>query len=297
LRTVVLALDGLDYEIVNDYGLSNLKQNKHGFHDVSMLESTFTPLCFSAIITGKDPRDFGYTTKYIENSMNKSTLSSYNNLIKPFVYIKKKFFPSLNLYKFNKQLQEAKLYDELKISRDMNDDMKKLTIFNKLVELGYKINPVSVPSYNESLQRNQRGMVMNLINKNYNVRRESINDLFNNIQKEWMKTVTLIPDYYLTFFYVPLPDYAHHLCHKKNEYNMIIDIYTKLDQLPLLSELKNLGIIILSDHGYSHKFNADGKDLSGIHNKKGFWSINRDIKKVPKTTLDFYTLILNMINL
>ena len=118
-----------------------------------------------------------------------------------------------------------------------------------------------------------------------------MNEVLSATRKRWLKNLGELDGYDLTFIYSPLPDVAHHLIHHVDEMMMLEHVYRSLYDLPMLFKLKDIAVLIISDHGYNHKFNEVGKDVGGEHSAVGFWSVNVDIDTKPKTIFDFHDLI------
>ncbi len=88
MRTVVLALDGLESSFLDKFNLDAFKQTHHGTYDVNMLERVFTPICFASILTGKDPRSFGYTQSYLTKAYERG----YPSWMKPLYWVRRNLF-------------------------------------------------------------------------------------------------------------------------------------------------------------------------------------------------------------
>jgi hypothetical protein len=111
-----------------------------------------------------------------------------------------------------------------------------------------------------------------------------------------MKNLTEFENNDLTFIYSQIPDYAHHLVHHINDMSLVKHTYEKLKELPFLFDLQKMAVLILSDHGYNHKFDENtGKDIEGGHSDKGFWSTNVEIEKEPNSIFDLHNLILELL--
>jgi len=162
---------------------------------------------------------------------------------------------------------------------------------------GFKIVTDNIPSYDEVPINNYRGMLINYIGSNYNIRRNFILEIMDSMKIRWLKNIEKLTESDILFVYFPLPDYAHHLIHKKNEMNMLKEVYDFFRKLPFLFNLKNVAVLIISDHGYKHKFNEEEKDIEGNHNPLGFWSLNIDIGTIPETIFDISNLIYSLVTL
>lgn len=292
MKTIVLALDGLEPSFIEKMGLEDFKQEDFGTHDVSMLERIFTPICFAAILTGKDPRSLGYSQAYISQAYQKG----YPRWLKPLYWIRRNLFGWVGSIGIRDELAKAGVFDLTKVHRNLNQDMKEHTILNKLKKNGYRVNPIDIPSYNEEFSTSH-AQFPNYINKEKNIRQEYLRKLMNGVRTSWLKGIKCLAENDLTFIYSPLPDVGHHLISHITEVHMIEEVYKELSRLPFLFELKHVAVLIMSDHGYEHRFREDGKDVDGDHSQRGFWSMNVKTKKKPESVLDFHDLIQELVTM
>jgi len=58
-RVLILALDALEYELVEKFDMKNLKQEEYGMIDISDFPSISTPKIFASFITGLPPEEHG----------------------------------------------------------------------------------------------------------------------------------------------------------------------------------------------------------------------------------------------
>ena len=287
---MVIALDGFDIRYCPKRFVDKITQREYGFYDVGMLEKTFTPICFSAILTGKDPRSFGYSGDFISNKYGKG----FQNWLRPLFWIRRNIFGFVKSFGIHKRMIKNELLDTKTIDRNMNEAMKKNTIINRLTEENFSVYSPNVPSYSEKMKDIDH--IASLIGKPLFHRMNFIDDLYDKIVFNWYQMLDNLPDNDLIFFYSKLPDEAHHLLSHILEYNKIIEyIYDKLCNLPMLFDLKDVAILILSDHGFSHRFTDLGKDIHGTHSNTGFWSTNVDTNIRPRVVFDFYDLIYELV--
>jgi hypothetical protein len=290
LKTIVVALDGFDLRYCPKKYLDKITQVQYGIYDISFLEKSYTPICFSALLTGKDPRCFGYTGDFISGKYQ----SGFINWMKPLFWIRRNLFGWIKSFSVHKTLVKRNIIVLDKVDRNMTEDMKKFTIFNELKRLGYKIYPINVPSFNEDLFfRKKMGK---LYNASFIERKKELKNMISIVRKRWFKVFENIKENDLIFFYSNLPDEAHHLLKNILNFSEILKpTYESLCELPFLFEMKDIAILILSDHGYNHSFNEKGLDVDGGHSKTGFWSVNRETIIKPKTIFDFYDLIYELV--
>jgi hypothetical protein len=287
MKTIVLALDALDHRLVKEWNFTEFQQKVHGTYDVKEIEAISTPICFSAILTGEDPRKYGYTLQFILKE-------GYNPLLRPLFWFRMKFLRDLKSTGFRKRARKKGLFNVNR--RNMTDKMKKKSIFHRISEMGFTFKADNVPSYNEIPQENFRGEMLKFVGKPFALREEFIRENVTSVRKRWIDNVTNFGDVNLTFIYSQVPDYAHHLVHHIDEISMVKRTYDTLRDLPFLFELQNIAVLILSDHGYQHLFDDEtGKDIEGGHSNKGFWSTNVEIEKEPESVFDIHDLILELV--
>lgn len=292
MKTVVLALDALDISYVEKFKLDKFKQKTHGTFDTSMLERVFTPICFAAILTGKDPRTYGYTQSFFTKAYERG----YPSWMKPFYWIRRNLFGWVKSFGVRDDMARVGIFDLTKVHRNLDDEMKEHTVFHKLINEGYRVNPIGIPSYNEEFF-DSHAKFPDYINKELFVRKDYVMDIMASVKKTWLTGINEMEDHDLTFIYSPLPDVAHHLISHVDEIEFLQEIYTRLSALPLLFDLKNIALLIISDHGYEHRFRSDGKDVDGDHQPHGFWSLNVPTKVKPMIVFDFYDLIYELVTI
>jgi len=289
VKTIVLALDALELTLIDLWRLDEFKQKNFGSYEVVGLEALSTPICFSAILTGKNPSTYGYTLSYLTQNLEQG----YPAWLRPLVWARKRFLRSFKSFGLRRKARAIGLFETR--SRNMTEDLKNLTILRKLESEGYTVRTDNVPSYDEDAQANFRGRMFHLIGKGFEEREEHVEELLGATRERWLRNLKALDRHDLTFVYSPLPDIAHHLVHHETELMMLERVYRYLMDLPMLFDLKDVAVLILSDHGYLHEFDETGKDISAEHSHTGFWSLNVDIEVEPTTIFDFSDLIYHLV--
>ena len=85
MKTIVLALDALESTLIDLWSLDEFKQKHFGLYDTSQLEALSTPICFSAILTGKNPKTYGYTLSYLTQNLD----HGYSPWLRPLVWMRR----------------------------------------------------------------------------------------------------------------------------------------------------------------------------------------------------------------
>lgn len=114
-----------------------------------------------------------------------------------------------------------------------------------------------------------------------------VKDSWKIVVERWRRAIEALPDHDLILFYSPFPDFAHHVLHRGDELVYVKNYYTIQQNLPFLGELKNVAVLIVSDHGFIQE--------EYTHSDHGFWSSSVDLTSKPKTILDFHDIILNLV--
>ena len=132
MKTLILALDGLEHSLIDEWGYNEFKQKIHGTYDAGLIEKLTTPICFSAILTGMDPRVFGYTFEYITQHES----SGYASWLRPLYWFRKTFIKKNMDLGFRKMAKKSGIFQTHKIKRNMSETMKQNTILHKLKKEG-----------------------------------------------------------------------------------------------------------------------------------------------------------------
>ncbi|UCD44271.1 MAG: hypothetical protein JSV27_09060 [Candidatus Bathyarchaeota archaeon] len=289
MKTIIFALDALELTLIDLWRLDEFKQKNFGSYEVVGLEALSTPICFSAILTGKNPSTYGYTLSYLTQNLEQG----YPTWLQPLVWVRKRFLRNVKSLGMRRKARTIGLFEAH--SRNMTEDQKNLTVLMRLESEGYTVRTDNVPSYDEDAQANFRGRMIHLIGKGFEAREEHVEELLIATRDRWLRNLEVLDSHDLTFIYSPLPDIAHHLVHHEMELMLLERVYRSLIDLPLLFELKDVAVLILSDHGYLHEFDETGKDISAEHSHVGFWSLNVDTEVVPTTIFDFSELIYHLV--
>jgi hypothetical protein len=293
MKLFILALDGLEHSLIEKWNLTGLMQHKHGTHDASGLEVLTTPICFSAILFGEDPRIYGYTYNFFLKGYD----YGYNSLLRPFFWFRRKLFSRWKDLGLRKKAIEIGAFKTNLVRNNMSEEMRNHTILRKLEKEGYSIKTDNIPAYDEIPKENLRGLLFKMIGKPLYKRQEHVNELMNVVRMRFIRNIEEIPNRDLIFIYSPLPDIAHHLVHERQDMELMLrNVYEKLDRLVSDFALKKIAMLILSDHGFNHSFDENGKCIEAEHGIQGFWSVNID-SEGAKTIFDFHDLIYNLIKI
>ena len=293
MKTFIFALDGLEYNLVHKWKLKSLMQLRYDTYNASGLELLTTPICFSAILFGEDPRNHGFTFDYV----TKGSASGYYPLLRPLYWFRRKLLWKWKDLGLRKEAIKIGGFNAQKVRYNMSEEMRNHTVLKKLEKEGYRIKTDNIPSYDEVPKQNLRGTLFQMIGKALYKRQEYIDELMNIIRKRFIRNIEEIPNQDMIFIYSPLPDIAHHLVHEEQDIELLLrNVYKGLDELVGNFLLKNVAMLILSDHGFNHSFDRTGKCIENEHSIRGYWSLNLEIEGA-ETIFDFHDLIYKLIKI
>lgn len=269
MKVFILALDGLEYDLVKLWNLSGLKQKAYGrielremyFHPEAKVP--WTPYIWSSFISGKHQDvKIVFTYGKIIDRLRKHPLFRW-------IKGKRRLFWRIGLTPKAEQIGR----------------IKEQTIFDS-------VSPsiaIDVPTYNEPLEH---WKIHELIwTKGIETYENKILKIFNEKRKKVFLSVT--EEWKLFMAYFKIADLAGHIyiCKRLGK---LRKIYEDLNNLTFklkgrLSE--NSVFLIVSDHGMIPS--DDG--VSGTHSTHAFWSLNIKTNWKPKDITDFHPKILEWI--
>lgn len=278
MKIFILALDGLEYDLVKLWNLLGLRQKTCGKIKLSkeyyistrspltkMVEVTpYTPIVWASFITGLPPRKHGIRQMI--------TYGNFLNKLRNAPLIR-------NIKAKRKILWKMGLKPRLVSKKDLSTK----TLFDL-------INPsiaIDIPAYNESTEYHYRLLrafskdgIVKYEKEVWNIFNERKAKLFREIIKPWK----------LFMVYFKITDLLGHLYVCKNPSKLSL-VYKEVNKLAkTLQHMVSTDTIflIVSDHGVIPS--ADG--VTGTHSDHAFWSLNMKISWKPKDIIDFYPKIL-----
>lgn len=269
LKVCVVALDALEYTLVNRGDYPNLKQPEYGLVEINVsTHGLRTPVIWASFITGEKPEKHGVIDE-----------AEWD---KPWAKLLRKISNKFGLYRIpgkgkileKSSLARRKIYSEEHFrSRDIP------TIFD-YVE---KTVVISVPSYNEwtdSLKaRGKLGAIGNPLRE-----KELEKYVWEMFYRKKEKTLELLEsDWELFMVHFFIVDIIQHMWWYKADY--LRNLYNEMDKTARQIKMKlpkNTFLLIVSDHG----------SLKGYHTPYAFYSCSEPLDlKNPKIT-DFASIIL-----
>ena len=273
-KVFILALDGLEYDLVVKWRLRNLMQKSFGRYEVPedyMTETDkglvpYTPKVWVSFLTGKRPKEHGI-----------KDLWTYNKIL-DFI----RHLPVISWIKGKRKITRKLGIKPRLVSRS---DYKYPTLF-ELVPSSKAINFIG---YNKPTET-WGGMGLLVGDKSFRMKQlqrlcweaywKTYNLMFREINSDW----NLFAVYFETL------DWLGHIYENKKIRNLLTP-YQVFDNLVYeIKELIGNDIIflILSDHGVK----IINDRLAGYHSRHAFWSLNIDTNWKPKEITDFFHKII-----
>lgn len=288
-NVLVVAFDGLDKDLIDKYGLEEIKQQEYGTLDNKTdVEHVKTSELFTSFITGLKTEEHGLEGLGTYHDGWKGDLMEFLNI----GYLKRNM---PGYYRFRTALKgildlgEKRRYDR----RDLDSE----TLFEKIDNS----RAMFVPGYNPDLMWQGGGMT---IAGGLGYSKEKVKDFWDERSYEVRKEKFLHElendiisprDFLMVHFH--RPDIYHHMYGDVSAENLDFDeevlrrMYKETDEFAseIIEKAKEAGydyIIFMSDHGLP---------TVKTHNENAFYSSNKELfgEKTPKIT-DFHDKILEL---
>ena len=268
-RIFILALDGLEYDLVVKYRLKPLMQNIYGFIDVSYFKNVLTPTIWTSFITGKNPEEHSIYSWW--------RFSRYKWLdrLAHWVRYNVPIIRSMSSAKIKRILRVLGLTPYPPSKSDLNVP----TIFElvkpsiALFVPGYNEEPWIRDLYSEAFARGIRESERVLWKIHKYRRQRLFQELSINVH-QWK----------LFMVWFDLADWMGHLYMGRSTLK-ILKTYFQLAKLASkIQETlpKNTLLMIVSDHGM---------EPNGEHSLKAFYSFNININWRPTRITDYFYFI------
>lgn len=267
-KILILAFDGLEYELVKKFRLKGLKQRVYGYIDVSDFTHILTPIIWRSFITGLDPKEHGvYSWWRVSNN-------KYIDRIAHWIRYNLPIIKNISNYKLRRLL---KVLGILKLTD--RSDISYPTIFD------YAENPIAlfIPSYNEE------PWIREAYSKAMNTSVQAFDKVLWEIHKYRVSKLmkALRRDWDLLMAWFDLADWTGHIYMGRSNIKML-KAYLELNRLAsMVSRLINdkTLLMIVSDHGMMPG------ESGGEHSPRAYYSFNKDINWRPKKITDYFHFI------
>jgi len=274
MRVFVLALDGLEYNLVVKWGLRYLMQKKYGYFQVSSkyfhrkVRVPYTPVIWTTFITGKEPEEHGIHEKW-----------TYGRV---WDFIKR-----LPIIKHIKGKRRIVWKLGIKPRIVSYKDLRSPTLFD-LIAPSVAVN---VPAYNDLTEYHTRlanALMKGLVEFEQEIwkihwerRRATLSALRENVSWRLFMTYFDLADLAGHLYYVRQPEKLQHTYLELNSLAWELQKAIPEDTI----------FLIVSDHGMQPS--EDG--VSGEHSPRAFWSLNVEEKWAPTDFKDFFHKILEWV--
>lgn len=268
MKVFILAIDGLEYNLVRSWRLKGLQQTIYGWLDVSSFKHILTPIIWASFITGKPPESHGIKSWWIFSS---------NSLIDSIFHWVRYNVPIIRRMSQGKLRRLTNLLG-LDVACPQVRDLKRKGL-STIFDYASKPIVVDVPSYNESPDTRSRysGAMDRGIeayeNEIWRVHKERVGRIMDALDAEW--------DLFMAW--IDIADQMGHISFG-NKLKML-KTYTRLDTLAqrIWQNLPNGTLfLIVSDHGMQLSINGYPE-----HSKRAFYSFNMDVEWRPQSILDY----------
>lgn len=273
-KVLVVAFDGLDYDLIQEYGLENVKQQEFGTIDNSTgVSSIVTDELFASFITGKTWEEHG--------------VRGLNRIESPVL----KRIEDLNRYGFFQKFRSIRerIYEILPfVKGDTRGYTKKDIESETLFDIIENSEAIDVPSYNIGYSY----QILRHLDHGLDKVSEEL-DRFTK-WKKWELFEAMEEDHDFLMAHFHKPDHIHHWFWEIDRMEKVEKTYEEIDELAGEIIQKAEGefdtIIFFSDHGLPEV-------EEGGHNEKAFYSCNHELfpDSTPHIT-DFFDRILEEID-
>lgn len=268
-KVLVVAFDGLDKKLIEEFDLDNIVQKEFGDIDNSTdIKSIKTAELFTSLITGYNYEKHGVVGLKKEDEGGE-------NLFDRFLHsIPSKLKKTLNTESTQRLLHRVRPESTFYTRKDIESE----TVFDKI----QNSKDVNVPVYSKNTFLHRKYIAFD-IGWGIDVVERDLEAEHHYRKKETLKAIDDGFDFVLSHFFYP--DTFQHL-HNEEE---LEEMYRRMDELAgeILNEAEDTFdyIIFMSDHGLPTK---------DQHNENAFYSCNRELGLEEPHITDFHDLLLEL---
>lgn len=274
-KVLIIAFDGLDYELIQEYGLENVPQEEFGTIDnTSGVNTVVTTELFASFITGETWEEHGALGL---GRHKKDWLNNFENFLNRYRFFKK--FSGLR-----RSFYEQVPFFEGSRTSFTREDLESTAFFDKVSNS----KAIDVPSYSvgynvdlmEILDEKGLSHAVEELDRFTEWKRD---ELFREMEK----------GHNLIMAHFHKPDHIHHWFWEVSKMDKVEETYREMDEFAdeILEKAEENGfdtVIFMSDHGLP--------DVEkGGHNENAFYSCNHELfgDKTPHIT-DFHDKVLEL---
>jgi len=299
MKVLVLAIDGLEAKLVERWNLKGFMQSYWGTHDVTTAvkpgDPLYTPLIWASFLLGEPAYKYGLSMKTIGNERLKAGYGILYPIYKLRVVVLgnrklgvRELLTRIGLFSLRRVAKRMK-----EVERIPSKAIDK-TIVKHVEKMGFKVWIEEFPTYNDDIVAEYRAMMSRYFDSPLDERLRKLDEVYEYSIKLLNRAVSALNSHELVFYYTPLIDHANHMLYRSSiRLRMLLHSYYKRLSNNVEKISKNINkhsaLLIISDHGYNPRTHE--------HGNYGFWSLNLEPPIKPRTILDFYKLILALINI
>jgi len=272
-KILILGIDALEYDLVEEWDLKNLKQEEYGKTELPLRKDIFdgepmTYVMWPSFITGLPPEKHNVKNPTTWNNVMAEKLKD--------LYIKLGADKNKKLTKNIKKILARFGFSSRYIDKR---DLKVSTIFDK--EKRYALNVPGYSPMDEINLRIRRGMVKAIENKYYRIHQELLlKKVYEQRKLQLLEYIT--KNWEILMQYFQILDAVQHMFY--SQISKIYEYYVDMDKFvgKIKQEIDNNTLfLIVSDHGQK----------KGIHTKHGFYSLNKPLGLKNPKLIDFRWII------
>ncbi len=276
MSILIVAFDGLDYDLIEEYGCNTIKQDEFGGIDNQTdIAIQVTSELFASFLTGKTWREHGIIGLDIYRNETLESLERLNKykIFRKFSGLRKRFYKHIPFLDGSRRHVTQEDYDSPTFLDTIEDS---IAIGVRSYSKGYKnkvmqiLQDHSLEEAEEELERFEKCKRIELY--------DALEEKYNLIMAHFHK-----------------PDHIHHWYWEVGKMDKVEETYHEMDELA--KDIKEKAeandfdtIIFMSDHGLPNVEH-------GGHNENAFYSCNHEL--FPDTTphiTDFHEKILELTN-
>jgi len=294
-RVVVLAIDGLEYNLVDRWGMKTYMQQDYGKHDVKSAvrhgDPLYTPLIWAAFLLGEPAYKYGFDYKYIEEQ---KVEHSYGPILRLLYRAKvavlgsrdtglRKLLARLGLYRVDRVRLEAERIETLP------PEVLEKTFVYEAKRRGLKVVYNTFPGLPGDRFARERASLFQLFDAPFEERKAKLDELYKGTEEDVERLLGELGGSDLVLYYTPVIDLAHHMFYRpgnrramlalRRYYNLVARQVERFQAKAGPDDL----ILIVSDHGYDPRIHE--------HSDYGFWSSNRRLPRRPERITEFRGII------
>ena len=318
-KIIILGIDCLDYHLIRKWALKHYILDSFGYYFVGL--NLYTPIIWAKFLTGINVEKHGFSSKRLSVIKRIKSLyyigyplilfkkiidvlSQHNNRrvrkvneTSPF-NVRNAFSKFIMLNSYSRLSLNEKIVLKLLIKAAYSERLpKKLlrkTFVNDAMNKGLRVQLIEFPPINDDTYSLIRNMLYFYVNAPPNERQFFLDYVWQATETTLDTLLKSLDDYDLILCYTPYIDVASHMFYKPKNLRRMLKLYSAYKKLgrkieEVISKVHGgTVVLIVSDHGYS--------PARQDHSYFGYWSINAQIYKKPRTILDFKHLIRRLIS-